>query len=152
MDPFILTYEVDEHINETREYFLRRDPEGLRIAIRTIPNIPPLQVKADYAADADSCWTPMNKWNKATLKNVEKIRRHIARETGLSIAAFQTFLPQHYDRYATIMYRPAFRVMCKHGKPYCIRPSHLVIRTPDGRTPQELLADQRRSLAPTKVD
>lgn len=129
-DRFHLSYEVDKEIYDIRTAFLRRDPKEVGIYLRTHHLMSWIAVHQKYGED--SCFFLTEDGSPARLRQIRKAQIVIADQVGVSIAEFQKFLKQYYDSDLKRRHKKDFFPRCKiHDR--CIRPSHLVLRTKDGR-------------------
>jgi hypothetical protein len=132
LDIMPLSYERDFGFEITRLRFMEQ------VAIEIQFWIEKRQFRARVVQDPfrgpDGCftlWKP-NQNKPLPREDVYKIRAIIARHIGLEPAAFQSFLDE-YDPQFLKKYRYSFSTRCKHGGLSCIRPSHLIPTTYDGR-------------------
>lgn len=129
----VISYEEDYHLQDMREFFFHHPPDemefffwskGFKIRV----------IKAPFSGP-DGCYLlrRIDKDKPPLREDTYKIRAALARHIGLEPAAFYEFIPHEYDSEFLKTYRYSFSTRCKHGSLSCIRPSHLIPTTYDGR-------------------
>lgn len=131
--PVPLGYEVDPGLAEHYHAFMLRDPYLVKIFLRARFQTELFFLKPEFPNIEDSCWLLRNRENPATLRDLKKARHVIAEEMGLLPAAYYEFLDLHYDPDFVARHKADFYYHCKFVRRLCLRPSHLLLCTRDGR-------------------
>lgn len=127
-EDFVKAYEVDSGYRLAYEAWTSLAASELEIVIHSRYS-PDLTI-SQLGSPEEGCFLLQRENRKAAkIVDIEKVRRLIALEIGMTPAAFQIEIPSHYDTEILRKYRYSFEAGVTCFRRGCIRPSHIRVCT-----------------------
>lgn len=135
--PITLGCEIDPMLNELAASF--DDVDLIKLHLSKKFKGREIQLIAENSLYT-SCWILHVDDYPVSLPDAKKARLILARASGRYPAACYDFLPDYYNKEFAVRHRSSFDAACFYLRLKCVRPSHLSLRTRDGRRVPTLLS------------